>query len=799
MQSNLDLNKEISFESFKEQILDDYKLIVTSREASLLGRREVLSGKAKFGIFGDGKELPQIALAKVFQNGDFRSGYYRDQTFMMAINKLTPKQLFSGLYANTDINEEPMSAGRQMGAHFNTVSLNKDGSWKDLVNQKNSSSDVSCTGSQMPRLLGLAQASKLYRKFNTKNKFSNSGNEIAWGTIGNASTSEGIFFEVLNAAGVHQVPMVISVWDDDYGISVENKDQTIKESISDALSGFQRSNKSKGFEILSVNGWDYPNLINTYQKANDIAREQHVPVLVHVKELTQPIGHSTSGSHERYKTEERLIWEKNNDCNLKMREWILNNNIASELELENIEKTSKEEVKNAKTEAWKTYQEPIIKSRLNLLDILSSLNKNYEEFGINVFIENLERIKEPSNKNLLSTSRKILRILVRQKSDSINMLKEWINNFSSLNQNKYSSKLYNESSTNAAGVKEIKPLYDNSKKVDGRIIIRNNFNELLNLYDNLLIFGEDSGKIGDVNQGLEGLQEIYGEERVGDRGIREASIIGEGIGLALRGFRPIAEIQYVDYVLYALQILSDDLATLHYRTFGRQIAPLIIRTRGHRLEGIWHSGSPMGALLSTLRGINILVPRNMVQACGMYNTLLQCDEPAILIESLNGYRLKEKEPTNLSKFTILLGKSEVLRICKDISIVSYGSTLRLVEKAAIELEQLNIDVEVIDLQTLIPFDIENNIRESLKKTNKLLIVDEDLPGGASAYILKKIIEDQSAFKLLDSNPFTLTAKPHRPAYGTDGDYFSKPSIDDIVEKSYEIMNEYDPKNYPELF
>lgn len=799
MQSNLDLNKEISFESFKEQILDDYKLIVTSREASLLGRREVLSGKAKFGIFGDGKELPQIALAKVFQNGDFRSGYYRDQTFMMAINELTPKQLFSGLYANTDINEEPMSAGRQMGAHFNTVSLNKDGSWKDLVNQKNSSSDVSCTGSQMPRLLGLAQASKLYRKFNTKNKFSNGGNEIAWGTIGNASTSEGIFFEVLNAAGVHQVPMVISVWDDDYGISVENKDQTIKESISDALSGFQRSNKSKGFEILSVNGWDYPNLINTYQKANDIAREQHVPVLVHVKELTQPIGHSTSGSHERYKTEERLIWEKNNDCNLKMREWILNNNIASELELENIEKTSKEEVKNAKTEAWKTYQEPIIKSRLNLLDILSSLNKDYEEFGINFFIENLERIKEPSNKNLLSTSRKILRILVGQKSDNIKILKEWINNFSSLNQNKYSSKLYNESSTNAAGVKEIKPLYDNSKKVDGRIIIRNNFNELLNLYDNLLIFGEDSGKIGDVNQGLEGLQEIYGEERVGDRGIREASIIGEGIGLALRGFRPIAEIQYVDYVLYALQILSDDLATLHYRTFGRQIAPLIIRTRGHRLEGIWHSGSPMGALLSTLRGINILVPRNMVQACGMYNTLLQCDEPAILIESLNGYRLKEKEPTNLSKFTILLGKSEVLRIGKDISIVSYGSTLRLVEKAAIELEQLNIDVEVIDLQTLIPFDIENNIRESLKKTNKLLIVDEDLPGGASAYILKKIIEDQSAFNLLDSNPFTLTAKPHRPAYGTDGDYFSKPSIDDIVEKSYEIMNEYDPKNYPELF
>ena len=799
MQSNLDLNKEISFESFKGQILDDYKLIVTSREASLLGRREVLSGKAKFGIFGDGKELPQIALAKVFQNGDFRSGYYRDQTFMMAINELNPKQLFSALYANTDINEEPMSAGRQMGAHFNTVSLNEDGSWKDLVNQKNSSSDVSCTASQMPRLLGLAQASKLYRKFTTKNKFSKNGNEIAWGTIGNASTSEGIFFEVLNAAGVHQVPMVISVWDDDYGISVENKDQTIKQSISEALSGFQRSNKSEGFEILSVNGWDYPNLINTYQKANDIAREQHIPVLIHVKELTQPIGHSSSGSHERYKSEERLIWEKNNDCNLKMREWILNNNIATELELENIEKTSKEEIKIAKAEAWNTYQKPIIKSRLILLELLSSLNDEFKEFGINDITQNLERIKEPNNKDLLSTSRKILRILVHQKSDNINFLKEWINKFSSLNQKKYSSKLYNESSSNAAGVKEIKPLYGNSKKVDGRIVLRNNFKELLSLYDNLLIFGEDAGKIGDVNQGLEGLQEIYGEERVGDRGIREASIIGEGIGLSLRGFRPIAEIQYLDYILYGLQILSDDLATLHYRTFGRQIAPLIIRTRGHRLEGIWHSGSPMGALLSTLRGINILVPRNMVQACGMYNTLLQCDEPAILIESLNGYRLKEKQPTNLSKFTVLLGKSEVLRKGKDISIVSYGSTLRLVEKAAIELEQFNIDVEVIDLQTLIPFDTENIIRESLKKTSRLLIVDEDLPGGASAYILQKIIEDQKAFNLLDSNPITLTAKEHRTAYGSDGDYFSKPSIDDIFEKSYEIMNECDPKNYPEIF
>ena len=631
MQTNTDLNKEISFDSFKSQVLKDYELIVISREASLLGRREVLSGKAKFGIFGDGKELPQIALAKVFQNGDFRSGYYRDQTFMMAIDELTPKQLFSGLYANTDLKEEPMSAGRQMGAHFNTVSLNKDGSWKDLVNQKNSSSDVSCTGSQMPRLLGLAQASKLYRKNNTKNKFSNKGNEVAWGTIGNASTSEGIFFEVLNAAGVHQVPMVISVWDDDYGISVESKDQTIKQSISEALAGFQRTKDKKGFEILTVNGWDYPSLINTYQKANDISRQNHIPVLVHVKELTQPIGHSTSGSHERYKSKKRLAWEKRNDCNLRMRDWILDNGIATESELDLIESGSKVFVKKAKEEAWDSYSNPIKNSRLDIIPLLNDLKNDFNNFGLDSIVEELERIKEPHNKDILSTGRKVLRLLAGQNSSKIEALKKWVVDFSFLNQSKYSSKLYNESFSKASNIKEIKPIYDDSKKVDGRIILRNNFDKLLSQHENLLIFGEDSGKIGDVNQGLEGLQEKYGIERVGDRGIREASIVGEGIGLALRGFRPIAEIQYLDYLLYAIQILSDDLATLHYRTIGRQIAPLIIRTRGHRLEGIWHSGSPMGVLLSSLRGINILVPRNMVQASGMYNTLLQCEEPAVLI------------------------------------------------------------------------------------------------------------------------------------------------------------------------
>ena len=798
MQTNTDLNKEISFDSFKSQVLKDYELIVISREASLLGRREVLSGKAKFGIFGDGKELPQIALAKVFQNGDFRSGYYRDQTFMMAIDELTPKQLFSGLYANTDLKEEPMSAGRQMGAHFNTVSLNKDGSWKDLVNQKNSSSDVSCTGSQMPRLLGLAQASKLYRKNNTKNKFSNKGNEVAWGTIGNASTSEGIFFEVLNAAGVHQVPMVISVWDDDYGISVESKDQTIKQSISEALAGFQRTKDKKGFEILTVNGWDYPSLINTYQKANDISRQNHIPVLVHVKELTQPIGHSTSGSHERYKSKKRLAWEKRNDCNLRMRDWILDNGIATEPELDLIESGSKVFVKKAKEEAWDSYSSPIKNSRLDIIPLLNDLKNDFNNFGLDSIVEELERIKEPHNKDILSTGRKVLRLLAGQNSSKIEALKKWVVDFSFLNQSKYSSKLYNESFSKASNIKEIKPIYDDSKKVDGRIILRNNFDKLLSQHENLLIFGEDSGKIGDVNQGLEGLQEKYGIERVGDRGIREASIVGEGIGLALRGFRPIAEIQYLDYLLYAIQILSDDLATLHYRTIGRQIAPLIIRTRGHRLEGIWHSGSPMGVLLSSLRGINILVPRNMVQASGMYNTLLQCEEPAVLIESLNGYRLKESEPTNLSEFTVLLGKAEILKKGFDITVVSYGSTLRLVEKAAIELKNLNIDIEIIDLQTLIPFDNEEIVKESLKKTSKLLIVDEDLPGGASSYILQKILEEQNCFSLLDSKPVTLTSKAHRPAYGSDGDYFSKPSIDDIIEKANEIMNEYDPNNYPEI-
>jgi pyruvate/2-oxoglutarate/acetoin dehydrogenase E1 component/TPP-dependent pyruvate/acetoin dehydrogenase alpha subunit len=719
---------------------------------------------------------------------------------MMAIGELSVKQLFSGLYANNDINEEPMSAGRQMGAHFNTPFLNKDGSWKDLINLKNSSSDISCTGSQMPRLLGLAQASKLYRKLNIKNseKFSKNGNEIAWGTIGNASTSEGLFFEVLNAAGVHQVPMVVSIWDDSYGISVENKDQTIKESISEALSGFKKNDQSNGFEILKVKGWDYPNLITTYQKASDIARDKHIPVIIHVVELTQPIGHSTSGSHERYKSKERLDWENEFDCNLKMREWIIENGISDNQELLKIEFNCKDFVKNSKKDAWETYIEPISQLKIEYLKTLDSLSKKYSNKSVDSFKNQLIRIKEPNKKDILSNARKVIRHLHGHRCNLIDELKNWVKSFIKYQNEVYGSKLYNEYKTSHKNVERIDPVFSHSKKVDGRIVLRNNFDKLLNKYDNLVIFGEDSGKIGDVNQGLEGLQEKYGYERVSDRGIREASIIGEGIGLALRGFRPIAEIQYLDYVLYALQILSDDLATLHYRTYGRQIAPLIIRTRGHRLEGIWHSGSPMSALLSTLRGINILVPRNMVQAAGMYNTLLKCEEPAILIESLNGYRLKENEPENLSEYTVLLGHSEYIKKGNDITIVSYGSTLRLAEKACEELSDLNIQCELIDIQTLIPFDLNNLITESLKKTNKLLIVDEDLPGGASSYILNKIFQDKNGYEFLDSKPVALTSKEHRPAYGTDGDYFSKPSSDDIVELAYKIMNEYDPGKYPEL-
>ena len=793
----------LTFEDFKTEVLKDYKIAIMSRECSLLGRKEVLTGKAKFGIFGDGKEVPQLAMAKFFKDGDFRSGYYRDQTFMMAIGELTMQQFFAGLYGHTDISQEPMSAGRQMGGHFVTHSLNEDGSWKDLTIQKNSSADISPTASQMPRMLGLAQASNIYRsipELADKSNFSNGGNEISWGTIGNASTSEGIFFETINAAGVLQVPIILSVWDDEYGISVHAKHQTTKESISEILKGYQRDENHNGFEILKVQGWDYPSLIETYEKASELAREQHVPVLIHVSQLTQPQGHSSSGSHERYKDENRLSWEREFDCIRQMKLWMIAINIASPEEIEEIDLITKKEVLEAKKLAWNAFLNPIIEEQKNLIQLLEkigSTSKNSDK--ILKLKTNLSAIKSPLKKEILSTARKALRLVINENGRP--ELSNWITNYFDLNQPKFSKALYSESNLNVFSVKEVLPQYEENAKedTDGRMILRDNFDVLFTKYPEVLIFGEDAGSIGDVNQGLVGLQEKFGELRVADVGIREASIIGQGIGMALRGLRPIAEIQYLDYLLYGVQILSDDLATLQYRTLGKQKAPLIIRTRGHRLEGIWHSGSPMGMLVNALRGIHILVPRNMTKAAGFYNTLLECDEPALVVECLNGYRLKEKMPLNYGEFKTPIGVVETIKEGADITLVSYGSTLRLVEAAAKELMELGIDCEIIDIQSLLPFDVNQDIVKSIAKTNRLLVIDEDVPGGATAYILQQIIENQDGYKYLDSKPQSLTAKAHRPAYGTDGDYFSKPSIEDIFEKVYAMMNEVNPTKFPVLY
>ncbi len=802
MQPIINLKNNLSFEDFKAEVINDYKTAMVSRECSLVGRREVLTGKAKFGIFGDGKEVPQLAWAKAFMKGDWRSGYYRDQTFMMAIGELTPEQFFAGLYADTNIELEPMSAGRQMGGHFATHSLNDNGSWKDLSKQYNSSADISPTAGQMPRLLGLAQASKIYREvgdINTTN-FSIKGNEVAWGTIGNASTSEGLFFETINAAGVLQVPMVISVWDDEYGISVHAKHQTTKENISEILKGFQRDKDHKGFEILRVKGWDYANLIETYQEAATIAREEHVPVLIHVQELTQPQGHSTSGSHERYKTPERLEWEAKNDCNVKLREWILESGIATNEALVEIERTAKRDVREARKNAWNTFLRPIKKEHQELISILKQVEAN----SINgVFISKLKdsiaNIDEPTRKDLLSHARKALRFTVEESFPAKKTLSNWIDSIFEYAQPKFSSHLYSETQRSNTKINEIKPAYaDDAEQVDGRIILRDNFDAILNSHPEVLVFGEDTGNIGDVNQGLEGLQEKYGELRVADTGIREATIIGQGIGMAMRGLRPIAEIQYLDYILYAIQIISDDLSTLHYRTKGKQKAPLIIRTRGHRLEGIWHSGSQMGGVLNLVKGVNLLVPRNMTKAAGFYNTLLLGDDPAIIVECLNGYRLKEKMPNNLGALKTPIGVVETIKEGTDITLISYGSTLRIVEQTAKDLMAVGIDAEVIDVQSLMPFDLSHDIVKSIAKTNRVMIIDEDVPGGASAYILDKILNEQNGFQYLDSAPKTLTAKVHRPAYGNDGDYFSKPSAEDIYETIYDVMHELNPNNFPKL-
>ena len=791
-----------TYNDFKSDVLNDYYIAVLSRQVSVLGRKEVLSGKGKFGIFGDGKELAQIAMAKVFKNGDHRSGYYRDQTFMMSIGGLKPEHIFASVYGHADHIAEPMSSGRQMVGHFNTDTLDNKGNLLPLVERKNAFSDVSCTAAQMPRLLGLAHASKLFRKVASMKdeKLSNQGNEVAWGTIGNASTSEGLFFETLNAAGVLQVPMVISVWDDGYGISVDNAFQTVKESISEAMRGMQRTDDKAGIEIIEVDGWNYPALIETYTRASELARSAHVPVLIHVQELTQPLGHSTSGSHERYKSETRLQWEKEYDCNLTFKNWILEKKIATKDELAVIEEKATSTAKEAKTAAWKAYLAPIDEERQEAEQLAQALIANAQDpEALAPLAVVLSKKNIAYRKPIYAAVRELLWQTRSNPTPSRKALQAWWHEKQQNTQTLYSDKLYNEYDNSALNVPSIPAKYSaDASLVDGRVVLRDNFKALLEQHPKLLVFGEDSGKIGDVNQGLEGLQAIYGEERVADRGIREATIIGEGIGMAFRGLRPIAEIQYLDYVLYALQLMSDDLATLHYRTRGKQRAPLIIRTRGHRLEGIWHSGSPMGGLVSLLRGMFVLVPRNLTQASGMYNTLLQGQDPALVIEPLNGYRLKEKQPENLGDFTVPLGIAEQLRTGKDMTLVSYGSTLRLVEEAADTLAQMGITSDVIDVQSLIPFDATNIIGASVEKTNRLLIVDEDVPGGGTAYILSQLLEKQDVYPHLDSQPSLLTAKDHRPAYGTDGDYFSKPSKEDIVEVAYAIMHEAKPNQFPPL-
>lgn len=802
--------QQISFQDFKNQILEDYKLGRISREMSYLGRREVLTGKAKFGIFGDGKELPQLAMAKVFKDGDFRSGYYRDQTFALAINAVTVESFFAQLYADTSVAREPASAGRQMNGHYATRSLNEDGSWKDLMKQKNISSDISPTAGQMPRLLGLAQASKIYKsvKFEGSEKFSSNGNEVAFGTIGDASTAEGHFWETLNATCALQVPMIVSIWDDGYGISVPTQNQRAKADISEMLSGFQRNEgENQGCEIIQVKAWDYPALLDAYARAEHFARTESVPVVVHVIEVTQPQGHSTSGSHERYKNTERLTWETEFDGLVQFKEWILNYSIeiegseqqlATNDELEKIETDAKKFVKDGQKKAWENYQNSISDLKNSVIPLVESLKSANPEIGTE--IEKFNKIISVAKKDIFHLVRKSLLLTRGKNLTERQNLQTKFEEIYTVEKDNYSSHLYSHSDWKATNVKEIAPVYsENSEMVDGRLVIRNNFDKIFDKYPETLVFGEDAGNIGDVNQGLEGLQEKYGELRVADTGIREATILGQGIGMAMRGLRPIAEIQYLDYILYCLQGMSDDLATVQYRTKGGQKAPVIIRTRGHRLEGIWHSGSPMAGIINLSKGILILVPRNLTIAAGFYNTMLQSDEPALIVECLNGYRLKEKQPDNLGEFTVPVGKIEVTKEGKDVTLVTYGSTWRLVMEAALELENIGISAEVIDVQSLIPFDLEHDILKSIQKTNRLVVIDEDVEGGTSAFILQQILEKQKAFRYLDSDPLTISAENHRPPYASDGDYFSKPSVDDMVEKVYALFNEVDPEKFPKIY
>lgn len=797
----------MNFDEFKNQVIADYKLANISRELSILGRKESLMGRAKFGIFGDGKEVAQIALAKTFQNGDFRSGYYRDQTLMMAIGEYTPEEFFAQLYGNPDLKDNPGTAGRIMNNHFATRSLDDDGKWKDLTKQKNSSPDISPTAGQMPRLLGLALASKIYRnekELQNKNKFSVNGNEVAFGTIGDASTSEGHFFETINAAGVLQVPLAMSVWDDGYGISVPKKYQTTKQSISELMRGFEKEENTNGYRIFKGKGWDYPGLCQMYEEGIKICREQHIPVLFHIEEMTQPLGHSTSGSHERYKSAERLQWEIDFDPIIRMREWMISVNISTGDELDTIENESKEIAKNAKNNALDKFLNPIKKEREELLNIISSsMCHCAKDDHIRKLMSELSRNTFPLRKDNTSTVKKLLRYIC-QTCDSKKPLKEnllkWKENNKNENAERYNSYLYCETAKSALKVSEVKPIFNESSPlVNGREILRDNFDILFSKYPELVTFGEDTGSLGDVNQGLEGLQAKYGELRISDTGIRENTIVGQGIGLALRGLRPIAEIQYFDYLLYGLQTLSDDLATIHYRTKGGQKAPLIIRTRGHRLVGIWHSGSPLSMVINSIRGMYVCVPRNLTQAAGFYNTLLESDDPALVIEPLNAYRLKEKVPLNLGEFKIPLGIPEILQEGTDITIVTYGSCVRIAQDAVKQLKEFKISCELIDVQTLLPFDVNSVILESIKKTGKVLFFDEDVPGGATAYMMQKVIEGQGAFYYLDTEPKTLCGKDHRPAYSADGDYYSNPSAEDVFDAVYKIMHESKPSKYPFIY
>ena len=787
----------------QNQVLEDFRWALTSRHASLMGRKEVFMGKAKFGIFGDGKELAQVAMARAFQKGDFRAGYYRDQTFMMALGELTVQQYFAQLYAHTNVEADPASAGRLMNGHFATRFLNEDGSWKSLTSQYNAAADVSPTAAQMPKLLGLAFASKLFRNnkgLKDLTDFSVNGNEVAWGTIGNASTSEGMFFETMNAAGVLQVPMVVAIWDDGFGISVPQEFHTTKGSISEALLGFQRTDTEKGFEILRVKGWDYEGLMQAFASAGQFARESHVPVLLHVEEMTQPQGHSTSGSHERYKSKERLQWENDWDCILKFKEYIISSGYATIDYLDEIEAAVKVEVKRQKDAAWAAFSGEI-KSELEeaLSMIRSTAEKSSRKVLLIQLADDLKKTINPIRKDVVSTVRKVL-FLIRAEGEGIKKeVKDWYTQHQEKNFDRYNSHLYSQTE-DAVSQAQVIPaqVNENSPMVDGREILQAFFDYTLEHNPRFFAFGEDVGKIGDVNQAFAGLQAKYGEWRVMDTSIRECTIIGQGIGAAMRGLRPMAEIQYLDYLLYAIQLLSDDLATLTYRTKGGQKAPLIVRTRGHRLEGVWHSGSPMGMILSSLRGMIVCVPRNMTQAAGMYAALLQSDEPALVIECLNGYRLKEQMPQNIGQYTVPMGIPEVLREGNDLTVVTYGSMCRIVMDAAAELAEIGLSLEVIDVQTLLPFDTQGIIGNSIQKTNRVLFADEDVPGGGSAFMLQQVLDNQNVYSYLDAAPQTLAAQAHRPAYSTDGDYFSKPSVEDVVEKVYQIMHESNPKKYPAL-